>query len=67
MVTRSMHTRDLNHICAKAGRRTQRAILGSVRVHHFQASIMQLFGLDHRQVTYRHAGVHGAVTQEVLS
>lgn len=67
MVTRSMHTRDLNHFCAKAGRRTERAILGSVRVHHFQASIMHLIGLDHRQVISRYAGVHGAVAQEVLS
>jgi hypothetical protein len=45
-----------------------------VHVHDFHATILHLMGLDHEQLTFRHAGrdyrltdVHGRVVHEILS
>ncbi|QDV59100.1 DUF1501 domain-containing protein [Rosistilla oblonga] len=45
-----------------------------VHVHDFHATILHLLGLDHEQLTFRHAGrdyrltdVHGNVVREILS
>ncbi len=45
-----------------------------VTVHDFQATILNRLGLDHKRLTYRHAGrdyrltdVHGRVVHEILS
>jgi hypothetical protein len=44
-----------------------------VHVHDFHATILRLMGVDHEQLTYRHAGrdyrltdVHGEVVQGLL-
>ena len=45
-----------------------------VHVHDFHATILHLLGLNHEQLTFRHAGrdyrltdVHGEVVKEVLA
>lgn len=45
-----------------------------VHVHDFHATILHLLGIDHKRLTYRHAGrdyrltdVHGTVVQQVLA
>ena len=45
-----------------------------VHVHDFHATILHLLGLDHEQLTYRHAGrdfrltdVHGNVVKDILA
>jgi arylsulfatase A-like enzyme len=45
-----------------------------VSVHDLQATILHLLGMDHKRLTYRHAGrdfrltdVHGQIVREVLS
>ena len=51
-----------------------KAIESKMHVHDLHATILHLLGLDHEQLTYRHAGrdfrltdVHGRVVQEILS
>lgn len=51
-----------------------RAVDGKVHIHDLQATILYLLGLDHEQLTYRHAGrdirltdVYGHVVKEVLA
>ena len=46
----------------------------AVHVHDFHATILHLLGLDHEQLTYRHAGrdfrltdVHGRVIREIIA
>ena len=46
----------------------------AVHVHDFHATILYLMGLDHKQLTYRHAGrdfrltdVHGRVVEEIIA
>jgi hypothetical protein len=46
----------------------------AVHMHDFHATILHLMGLDHKQLTYRHAGrdfrltdVHGEVVTQILS
>ncbi|MGE3818985.1 MAG: DUF1501 domain-containing protein [Isosphaeraceae bacterium] len=50
------------------------AVEGKVHVHDLHATILHLLGLDHTQLTYRHAGrdfrltdVHGEVAHEILA
>ena len=45
-----------------------------VTVHDFQATILHLLGIDHEQLTYRHAGrnfrltdVHGNIVRPILA
>jgi hypothetical protein len=45
-----------------------------VHAHDFHATILRHFGLDHQQLTFRHAGrdyrltdVHGNVVREILA
>ena len=49
-------------------------IENSVHIHDFHATILHLLGLDHEQLTFRHAGrdfrltdVHGKVVKAILS
>ncbi len=51
-----------------------RAVEQPVHVHDIHATILQLLGFDHKQLTFRHAGrdfrltdVHGHVIQDVLT
>ena len=51
-----------------------KAVEKPVHVHDFHATILQLMGLNHEKLTYRHAGrdyrltdVHGHVAKEVLA
>ncbi len=51
-----------------------KAVEKPVHVHDFHATILQLIGLNHEKLTYRHAGrdyrltdVHGNVVKEVLA
>jgi hypothetical protein len=51
-----------------------RAVEKPVHVHDFHATILHLMGLDHKRLTYRHAGrdyrltdVHGDVVKECLA
>ena len=51
-----------------------KAVEKPVHVHDFHATILQLMGLNHEKLTYRHAGrdyrltdVHGNVVKEVLA
>ena len=50
------------------------AIRGKVHMHDLHATILHLLGLDHKQLTYRHAGrefrltdVHGRVITDVMA
>ena len=51
-----------------------RAIEDRVHVHDLHATVLHLLGLDHKRLTYRHAGrdfrltdVHGSVVREILA
>jgi arylsulfatase A-like enzyme len=51
-----------------------RGVEGKVHLHDLHATLLQLLGLDHERLTYRHAGrdfrltdVYGRVVREVLS
>lgn len=51
-----------------------RAETGKVHMHDLHATIMHLLGLNHEELTYRHAGrdfrltdVHGRVVQEIIA
>lgn len=51
-----------------------KAVENKVHVHDLHATILHLLGLDHEQLTYRHAGrdyrltdVHGRVVKEILA
>ncbi len=51
-----------------------RAVENPVHVHDLHATMLQLLGLDHKQLTYRYAGrdfrltdVHGHVVEEIIS
>jgi hypothetical protein len=51
-----------------------RAIEGKVHLHDLHATMLHLLGIDHTQLTYRHAGrdyrltdVFGRVVHEVLT
>lgn len=50
------------------------AVEDRVHVHDLQATILHLMGLDHKRLTYRHAGrdfrltdIHGKVVEEILA
>lgn len=52
----------------------QRVAEGRVHVHDLHATVLHLLGIDHRRLTYRHAGrdfrltdVHGEVVTELLA
>ncbi|REK23077.1 MAG: DUF1501 domain-containing protein, partial [Planctomycetota bacterium] len=51
-----------------------RAVEDRMHVHDLQATILHLMGLDHKRLTYRHAGrdfrltdVHGKVVPQILA
>ena len=51
-----------------------KAVEGKVQMHDLHATLLDLLGLDHEQLTYRHAGrefrltdVHGRVIDEILA
>jgi hypothetical protein len=51
-----------------------KAVEGKVHMHDLHATLLDLLGLNHEQLTYRHAGrefrltdVHGRVIDEILS
>jgi len=50
------------------------AVDGRMHIHDWHATILHILGLDHEQLTYRHAGrdfrltdVHGTVAKDILS
>ncbi|RZO16787.1 MAG: DUF1501 domain-containing protein [Verrucomicrobiaceae bacterium] len=50
------------------------AVDGKMHIHDWHATILHILGLDHEQLTYRHAGrdfrltdVHGTVAKDILS
>lgn len=50
------------------------AVEGKVGIHDWHATVLHLLGLDHKKLTYRHAGrdfrltdVHGRVVKEILA
>jgi hypothetical protein len=50
------------------------AIENRVHIHDLHATMLQLMGFDHKQLTYRHAGrdfrltdVHGTVIEEIIA
>ena len=51
-----------------------RAMEGKVHLYDLHATVLHLLGLDHKRITYRHAGrdfrltdVHGQVVNEILA
>ena len=51
-----------------------RAAEDKVHTHDFNATMLHLLGIDHKRLTYRHAGrdfrltdVHGRVVNEIVS
>ena len=50
------------------------SVENKVHLHDLHATILRLLGLDHRRLTYRHAGrdfrltdIHGEVVHDVLA
>jgi hypothetical protein len=51
-----------------------KAVEGKVHMHDLHATLLDLLGLDHEQLTFRHAGrdfrltdVHGRVIDEIVA
>jgi hypothetical protein len=51
-----------------------KAMVNKMHVHDLHATVLHLLGLDHEQLTYRHAGrdfrltdVYGRVVREILA
>jgi hypothetical protein len=59
---------------ARCGSRGEASVENPVHVHDLQATILHLLGINHEQLTYRHAGrdyrltdVAGKVVKEIIS